>query len=461
MVDISKHLARARQAMDKRNYDMAIEVCEQCQEVAPTDVELYRVMIDAAKRRAKESPKGGLFGGMSMPAFSKDPHKLLTAQMKRVAKTPDSKTLAAAGDAALKVYQTGLKAMLPVATFLYEEQKATGLFNADVLWNLANCYCDRFKEARDADALERAIRTMAELERAMPTHPEAGRTIKNWEAMRSMGARTGKAQGAPGTADYRSQLASTDQAARSEAMNRQIRTVEDAQQVLGYIEQDLKAKPDDKHLWLKKGDIHRRFEQWDLAREAFQQAQRVDQYDFVVTMRLGELNIEEMRAKVKAAEAAGIDISAMKQQLVQTEIAEYRQRVERQPTDMSHRYGLAMKLIQAGDVSAAAGELQRTVADPKLRKPSHRYLGYCLTKKGIFDLAVKQYSAYLELCEEDLGDEAKEVRYERGRIYERTGKVGEAVADYSRLVEIDLGFRDAADRLARLRQEGDSEATGT
>ena len=89
--------------------------------------------------------------------------------------------------------------------------------------------------------------------------------------------------------------------------------------------------------------------------------------------------------------------------------------------------------------------------DPRLRKPSHKLLGACFTKKGLYDLAVQQYDGFLKLSEDDLVDDAKEVRYTRGRLFEQLGKKDAAMADYTRLVEIDLGYKDAAERLRKLR----------
>src|SRR3954469_21986003 len=286
MVDLSKHLARARQALERPNYDLALEITEECQEVEPSNLENYRILLDAAKRRAKEGGKKGVFGTMSIPTMSKDPQKLLTVAIKRMTKSPDGKNFAAAADAAYKLHQSGLKGLGEVGIMLYEEQRATGLFNAEVLWNLATLYYDRFKASNqtDSDALEKALKTMGELERAMPTHPEAGRTIKNWEAMRSMVKRTGAGQ----ATDYRSQLSSDDKARRQEAMNRMIRTEEDAKEVLAYVDQDLAATPNDKQLWVKKGDIHRTMRQWADAKAAYDKAQGIDAHDFTVTMRLGE-----------------------------------------------------------------------------------------------------------------------------------------------------------------------------
>ena len=57
-------------------------------------------------------------------------------------------------------------------------------------------------------ALEKALKTLGDLDKAMPSHAEAGRTLKNWMAMRSMLVRSS----AGAATDYRSQVASTDAA---------------------------------------------------------------------------------------------------------------------------------------------------------------------------------------------------------------------------------------------------------
>lgn len=455
MVDLSKHLTKARQALDKRNYDYALEVCEECQEIDPANLEVYRLLVDAAKRRAKEKGgKTGLFGmgSLGMPTMSKDPQKQLSGAVKRVAKSPDLKSFAASGDAAQKLVQAGTKQMTDVAIFFYEEVRATGMFNGEALFSLANLYFERFRESRDADALDRALKTMAELERAMPNHPLASKLLREWEAAKSMVARTAKS--ADGKADFRSQVASTDAARKQEVMNRMIRTVEDAREVLSFIDKDLAANPNDKQMWVKKGDIHKQIKEYGPARGAYEKAQQLDEHDFVVTMRIGETRMEEARVNVAQVEQAGQDATAAKQELLRIEIEEYRRRIERQPTEMAHRFNLAERLFRTAQIDQAAAELQQTVRDPRLRKPSHRMLGACFTKKGLYDLAIQQYDGFLKLSEDDLADDAKEVRYTRGRLHEQLGKQDAAMADYTRLVEIDLGYKDAAERLGRLRGAG-------
>lgn len=448
MVDLSKHIARIKQALDRRNYDLVFEVVEQCVDADPSQLEVHRLFLDAAKRKSKEGGGRGLFGSLSMPAFTKDPQKLLAGAIKRLEKNFDTRALLDAGDAAARCAEGGAEQMVDVAILYLEEQRATGMFSDKALWALHVLYRDRFQVGKEAQDIDRAIRCLRELEKAMPEHPEASRALKNLEAMRSMSARSASVGGA---GDYRSQLANDGSARRSEIMNRQIRTAEDAREVLKFLDEDLAANAEDKALWVKKGDIHRRIGEIAEARAAYTRGQKLDPHDFTVTMRLGDLALDEARAGVRKLEASGQDAGPAKKELLQLEIAEFRRRIERQPTDLGHRYSLGMRLIQTGDIDGAAGEFQRTVADPKLKKGSHRYLGFCFAKKNLLELATQQYTAYLALAEDDLADEAKEVRYLRARVLEDQGKAAEATQDFERLVAIDLSYKDAATRLQRLR----------
>ncbi len=461
MVDISRHLARMQQAIDRRNWPLALEIGEECMDVAPAELELYKLYVDASKRKAKESEKKSMFGTMSMPIMSKDPLKQLIGAMKRVGNGPDAKALAAAGDAARAAYKAGTKPMVEPAIYLYEEMVATGLFNAEVLWNLGNLYFDRFTDKKDPASLESALKTMAKLESAMPHHPEAGRTLKNWEARKSMEKRN--QAGAAG--DYRSQLSSDDKARRAEVMSRMIRTAEDAREVLKFVDEDIQTDPAKKDTWVKKAETHRRLAElandgaeYAKAREALEKAQQIDAFDFNLVIKLGDVMIEEHKNYIKQLQAAGQDITEAKQTLLQIEVDEYKKRAERQPTELGHKFNLGSRLLQLGQIEAAASEFQRTVNDPRFRLKSYKFLGFCFAKKNMVELAVKNYSTYLSTTEDTLSDDAKEVRYLRGRIYEQGGKKLEAIADYSSLVEMDLAFKDCAARLDRLR--GGDEGMG-
>lgn len=450
MPDLSKHLNRAKQLFEKGATDDALTILGECIDIDPANLEIYRILVLIARRRAKETGgKTSLFGGLGgLKLPGGDPHKAFSAAARQYGKQGDSKSLISAFEAAAKLAGT-VKAMAEIAVFLGEEFRATGMFNDKVLWMLAHQYMARFTASgqKDGEALDKALKTMGELDRAMPSHAEAGRTVKNWMAMKSMSARgAGAAKD-----DYRSQVANTDAARRQEVMNRNIRTLEDAREVLKYIDEDLARNPSDKFLWTKKGDVHRRIGELPQARVAYEKAQALDPHDFTVTMKMGDLRIHEAQDRLKALTAGSPEATAAKRELLELEVAEYRIRVERQPMDMSHRYNLGSRLISLGDVDAAAQELQRSVNDPRLRKNSHRGLAICFSRKNLLDLAIQQYKLFLPLVEDELSDEAKDGRYQLAKLLEERGQTAEAIAELEKLVSLDLGYKDAAARLSKLR----------
>jgi tetratricopeptide (TPR) repeat protein len=450
MPDLSKHLARAKQAFDKGNNDLCIEVCLECVDVDPTQADVYKLLLPAAKRRAKETgAKTSLFeiGTLTGLIPGKDPHKAFAAAIKRVAKNPTAKALVDAMELAARMAGNGVKAMIDVAVILGEEHRATGMFSDKVLWALAHLHMDRYKASgsKDDKALDAALKAMHDLDHAMPNHPEAGRTVKNWEAMRSMAKRTGAATG-----DYRGQLANDATARRAEVMSKLVRTVEDAREVLKFLDEDLAKTPGDKQMWLKKGDTHRRIQENDQAKQAYEKALAIDPHDFTITIRLSDLKMLEERRRLEAM-PAGPEAEKAKAELLNTEIDEYRKRVERQPTDMGHRFQLGQRLFLRGDIDGAASEFQRTVNDPRLRRNSHGFLAKCFGKKNLLDLAIQQYKLFLPLVEDELSDEAKEARYQLARLYEAQGNTAEAIATFEILLGKDLAYRDAAARLSKLR----------
>ena len=83
------NLGRLRQALkqqglDRNNFEYAFEVLGECIEVDPANLDVHRMVLEVARRKAKMSDgKRSLFGTMSMPMMSKDPHKVFAGAVKR------------------------------------------------------------------------------------------------------------------------------------------------------------------------------------------------------------------------------------------------------------------------------------------------------------------------------------------------------------------------------------------
>ena len=127
-------------------------------------------------------------------------------------------------------------------------------------------------------------------------------------------------------------------------------------------------------------------------------------------------------------------------------IADARERVARNPTDLQLRFELGENFFNAGRLREAVPELQRARQNPHARLKAMNVLGCCYGELGMLDLAMKQLE---EASRETLSMDAmkKEIVYNLGLIYERMGDPGKALACMKQIYEVDYGYRDVARRV--------------
>src|SRR6476661_5900517 len=127
-------------------------------------------------------------------------------------------------------------------------------------------------------------------------------------------------------------------------------------------------------------------------------------------------------------------------------IADAQERVNRNPTDLQLRFELGDNFFNAGRFREAVPELQRARQNPHARLKAMNVLGCCYGELGMLDLAMKQLEeASQEISSMDAMK--KEIVYNLGQIYERTGDTGKALACMKQIYEVDYGYRDVARRV--------------
>src|SRR5262249_1005392 len=150
--------------------------------------------------------------------------------------------------------------------------------------------------------------------------------------------------------------------------------------------------------------------------------------------RVGDLESKVQKKRIARADKDGDAEAAsrLEKELFAKEAADWKRRVEMRPGDTLLRLGLAKKLLRVEDVDGALAELQRCQNDPPARSEALFLLGQCFHRKGILDLAKKEYAQALEgLRESD--DRAKEILYNLGSIAESQGSREEARSFFIRI----------------------------
>ena len=136
-------------------------------------------------------------------------------------------------------------------------------------------------------------------------------------------------------------------------------------------------------------------------------------------------------------------------------IADAQQRVARNPTDLQLRFELGETFYTAGRYREAVPELQRARQNPHARLKAMNVLGCCYGELGMLDLAMKQLEeASREIV--SMGEMKKEIVYNLGLIYERSGDLEKALACMKQIYEVDYGYRDVAQRVESSYQQNTS-----
>lgn len=132
-------------------------------------------------------------------------------------------------------------------------------------------------------------------------------------------------------------------------------------------------------------------------------------------------------------------------------LSQFRSKIEEHlgEDDAESRYDLGLAFKEMGLYDEAIAQFQlalRGVSDPL---KIYEELGDCFISKGSFTIALKVLQSALRLSE-GKGGELLGIHYNLGRSYEELGRADEARDAYERVLALDLEFRDAVDRLARL-----------
>ncbi|HZS17415.1 MAG TPA: hypothetical protein VFA51_05715 [Candidatus Udaeobacter sp.] len=140
------------------------------------------------------------------------------------------------------------------------------------------------------------------------------------------------------------------------------------------------------------------------------------------------------------------ELEAAKTQRAQILINDARQRVARNPTDLQLRFELGQHLANAGQFREAVPELQKSRQNPHARIKAMNLLGCCYSELGMFDLAMRQLEeASKEIPSMDAVK--KEIVYNLGLVYERTGDREKSLACMKQIYEAEHGYKDVANRV--------------
>jgi tetratricopeptide (TPR) repeat protein len=441
-MDLSKHLENAAEAVKRRNYPFAIKVYGQLLAIQPDHGDARRGLHEALFKKASQKKPSRmlamLFGGVHLAMG----HALRICGRHGAAAKSFERYLA------MDPLHEGTNLALGTALMRSGNRKsALAVYRA-----FADAEPKSLVAARSAGALHYQQGQMQDAlqmyEQALRIEPRDMESLKARKDLAAEGAlrNTGIVE-AKGARELVKDKASQQQIERSQRIQL---TKEEIGSELDKLEEELQQRPDDQKLLRRTGRLREMDGDvqgaLDLAERALQGAPgdgELKEWTADLRLRLQEQMVQKARASGDR-EALALAQKA----LFEAQVVEYRRRVEHNPADLGLRYQLGAALLEVGQVDAAIAELQQGVKDPRKKGEALFRLGAAFRKKQLPDLAMGQYEKALAALS---GAMQKEVLYEMGSLCQERGLREDALRHFSRILETDIGFRDVANVVERLK----------
>ena len=293
----------------------------------------------------------------------------------------------------------------------------------------------------------RAERLLMDLMRDFPHDNELNMALKDLSARKTLDE-GGYAALEDGSGSYRDVLKNKEEAVALEQEGRVQKSEDMAGNLIAEYENRLHREPKNLKLLRDLAELYTQKGQFDKALAYYDQIKRSDIGNdasldqAIINTRLRQFDHQISEINPFDPNHAEL-VANLKEQRANFQLTECQKRVERFPTDMAIRYEMGVLYFQAGKFNEAAAEFQKAQNNPHKRLPSMNYLGQCLTKKRMFDMAARTFQRAIEE-KQVFDEEKKDLIYNLGAVLEAMGKKVEAIDQFKILYETDMGYRDVA-----------------
>lgn len=318
--------------------------------------------------------------------------------------------------------------------------------NTDLLSQLGNFYTS----ANQLDEARECFETVADLK---PQDAKAMKHLKDAMARDSM-VRGGWNVAAEG-GSYRDVIKDTKEAAILEQESKAGKGEQNLDVLIKEALQQVKSQPDNIIYRRSLIDYLVKANHFDDAIRALEEGRRVSGAgDPQLDRILSDIRVKRFDYEIDQCRANG-DMEGIKTK--QNEKEEFlfhdtQTQVEHYPNDMQFRFDYGILLFNRDMLNEAIQQFQLSQRSPKHRVHSVYYIGLCLRQKEQFDLAREQLEkAAAELSEMD--NLKKNICYDLGETLECMGQFAEAVKYYKEIYQVDISYKDIADKIEKAYQK--------
>ncbi|MFA4944306.1 MAG: tetratricopeptide repeat protein [Lentisphaeria bacterium] len=443
---------RALQAIAQKNYPYALEMLHLLLHAEPGFVEGHRILRQTQLDKVGGQPNA-LRSALAMlttciPIQVKGPMLLKQGKAKEALELAEKALDADPTSAAILQFLA-----LAAKECGFAEIAVDALATAAQLYpaNLAvlKALSQAYEETED---FQKALATWQQVKQLNPTNSEIDNDLKRLSALAAMkAAKWEKAE------SYRDIIKDKEQAQTLEQQGRIAAKDEGTLQSLTRAtEQEVRQQETNANL-LKLADLYRRSKQYAKALATYQRSVEVSGVlDPTVEEAMTDVNsaiFDEQIAALQGQPGQEPRIAELERQRDEMILQRLLKRVERYPNDANYRFDLGEMYWKLELFDKAMQEFQVAQRSPQYRLRALAYMGKCMVKKELHELASEQFKLALEGLEKN-DPERKEVLYNLGTTYERLNRPDDALAAFRELYSLDVNYRDIASRMQAYFKKG-------
>jgi tetratricopeptide (TPR) repeat protein len=444
----------ANQAIAKGNFDYGIDLLLTCCKLDPTSFTYRKALRQAQKAKHDNNQHGSRFALLTTSTTrvrlkasqrSSDHLKVLEYGEQILVRNPwDVGALMAMGEAFDNL------GLLDLSVWTMEQARHVNPKDANVNRALARLY-EKRGNFTQAIALWELVR------KAMPTDQEAQHKSKDLAACDTI-ARGGyesslqEKQAEQAEAEKTKAEETTAEHAMTEPEMALPAPTDRVGREAAPLLAKLKNDPTNRILYLQLASIYRRGEQVDKARFVLQRGLELTGNHFDLGLELADLDIEPFRRNLAlteqklAAVPGSEELTKIRTRLLKEintrELDLFRQRAERYPAELGHRFELGVRLLRAGQLDEAIRTLQAVRVDPRLQWKALMYLGICFKSRNNWRLAQRNFEDALQSLPPAETAMRKELLFQLAQGSAEAGDLARAVELGYELANLDFGFHD-------------------
>jgi tetratricopeptide (TPR) repeat protein len=456
---------KANQAVAKGNYDYAIALLFTCCKLDPANA-IYRQALRRTEKAkypkhchwlawlttwtTRSAMRRAMRAGQHLKALELGEQVL----MRNPYDVPTQSTMAEAADAL---------GLLDLAIWILEQARQKALKKVSLHRALAHLYEKRGNFSQ-AMALWELIRKW------LPTDAEAMHKAKDLAASETI-ARGGYDEIGPSDPDAPTPLkmpepirrARHNTPARTEALPKQAaaREPEPTGPLTGNERLDreitqarkrLQVDPTSTASYLQLANCFRQSGNLDEARKVLKEGLGPTGNAFDLSAELADLEIETFRKDLAITEeklrSSPDDAElrrlrgTLRKEVNNRELELHRQKADRYPADMTHRFEVGVRLFQGDQIEDAIRELQAAKNDARLRWQALHFLGQCFKAKNNWRLAQRNFEEALQSLPSAETEARKDLLFLLAQGHAESGDLSRAIDLGSELANQDYSFRD-------------------